>query len=352
MKNKIKGFIRLFMLAVAASGVDAASAGSITKSSLSFTAAGGSATVDAVISVAWGQTGWDCKDVPYWLSYSAETMSVTGNPNSSGEMNIRITFRATMNPTVDQRTARVGIRTNPEQNIYSYLSISQSGSTLSIDADKMSFWLNGGAGNLSVNATKGTRWRVAADSEWLSLSDSVKGWGGSSPATVRFSVAKNNSGKTRTAKIYVQNATYYENTLPDEVWKEDWAVTGWQNFKSVTITQEGCFSYLSNEDSVSTAVEVHHDPLEPESFYFSVDGQLVLSETEGCEYTWQPLMTGNHLVTVTCGNENWESTFNVRELSFDKRKGPNPPTAKDNAVSITPVTRNFPLGGGGNAIIT
>ena len=207
-------------------------AGGLTKSSLSFSATGGSAMVDAVISVSHGQTGWDCINIPYWLSYSAETVSTTGDCNSSGEMNVRITFRATINPTVDQRTARVGIRTNPDQNIYSYLSISQSGSTLSIDTDKMGFWLNGGAGNLSVNATKGTRWRVAADSGWVSLSDPVKGWGGSSPATVRFSVAKNNSGKMRTAKIYVQNATYYENTLPDDIWKEDWAVTGWQNFKS------------------------------------------------------------------------------------------------------------------------
>jgi formylglycine-generating enzyme required for sulfatase activity len=50
-------------------------------------------------------------------------------------------------------------------------------------------------------------------------------------------------------------------------------------------------------------------------------------------------------VTVT------SKTVNVVSLAFAVQKTPNPPTAEDPNISITPLTRNFGVGGGGAAIV-
>ncbi|MBR4654417.1 MAG: InlB B-repeat-containing protein [Kiritimatiellae bacterium] len=60
---------------------------------------------------------------------------------------------------------------------------------------------------------------------------------------------------------------------------------------------------------------------------------------------------GNHTLTCTFGTNVLTKTLNVTALDFYVTPAPNPPMAKDNNISITPTTRNFGVGGGGNAII-
>ena len=85
-----------------------------------------------------------------------------------------------------------------------------------------------------------------------------------------------------------------------------------------------------------------------------VDGTCLFSTTNQTEtqWTWQPQTKGNHTLTCTFGTNVLTKTLNVTALDFFVQPSPNPPMAKDNKVSITPTTRNFGVGGGGNAIIT
>ena len=90
-----------------------------------------------------------------------------------------------------------------------------------------------------------------------------------------------------------------------------------------------------------------------ESVTVDVDGMCAFSTTNQFEtaWRWQPLTLGNHTLTCMFGTNVLTKTVNVTALDFFVQPEPNPPMAKDNNVSITPTTRNFGAGGGGNAII-
>ena len=69
-------------------------------------------------------------------------------------------------------------------------------------------------------------------------------------------------------------------------------------------------------------------------------------------FDWQPQTLGAH--TLTCFDRRGDitnQTVNVKSLAFAVPNAPNPPTAADPNISITPVTRNFGIGGGGGAIL-
>ena len=85
-----------------------------------------------------------------------------------------------------------------------------------------------------------------------------------------------------------------------------------------------------------------------------VDGECLFSTTNQSETAcvWQPQTLGNHTLTCTLGTNVFEKTVNVTALDFFIQPAPNPPMAKDSNISITPMTRDFAVGGGGGAIIT
>ena len=91
-----------------------------------------------------------------------------------------------------------------------------------------------------------------------------------------------------------------------------------------------------------------------ESVTVAIDGTIAFSTTNKAEtaWCWQPLTLGNHTLICTFGTNVLTKTLKVTALDFYVTPAPNPPMAKDDNMSITPTTRNFAVGGGGNAIIT
>lgn len=83
-----------------------------------------------------------------------------------------------------------------------------------------------------------------------------------------------------------------------------------------------------------------------------LDGAVLFSTQGEATFDWQPQTTGNHTIEFRLnGVAVTSKTVNVSSLAFWVQKGPNPPTAVDGNLSITPVTRNFGTGGGGAAIV-
>ena len=83
-----------------------------------------------------------------------------------------------------------------------------------------------------------------------------------------------------------------------------------------------------------------------------LDGAVLFSTVGKASWDWQPQTTGNHTIEFRLnGVAVTSKTVNVSSLAFWVQKGPNPPTAVDPNLSITPVTRNFGTGGGGAAIV-
>ena len=83
-----------------------------------------------------------------------------------------------------------------------------------------------------------------------------------------------------------------------------------------------------------------------------VDGAVLFSTSGSASWDWQPQTTGNHKIEFRLnGVAVTSKTVNVSSLAFAVQKAPNPPTAVDPNLSITPVTRNFGLDGGGAAIV-
>ena len=83
-----------------------------------------------------------------------------------------------------------------------------------------------------------------------------------------------------------------------------------------------------------------------------LDGAVLFSTVGEASYSWHPQTLGNHKIEFRLnGVAVTSKTVNVKSLAFAVQKAPNPPTAADSKISITPVTRNFGVGGGGAAIV-
>ena len=109
-------------------------------------------------------------------------------------------------------------------------------------------------------------------------------------------------------------------------------------------------------ETVEGGLTIYANPDLPDGTDVSVfvDGVCLFSTTNQSEtaWYWQPQTTDNHTLTCTFGENVLTKTVNVLSLDFYVTPAPNPPMAKDNNISITPLTRNFGVSGGGNAILT
>ena len=283
---------------------------------------------------------------PDWLTYKVDYLGYTGYADHPESERYQLILSAKINPTASSRSTTFSFAGETIQ-------VFQSGGVVhGVTATPNRFWMNKGTGILSVHTTTGLRWRAISDTGWITVKN-----GGlkSAAADIQFEVGKNDDGKKRSGKLVFQLAKYrsgYEDLPNDSLDTEGIAIVGYETVSEVEIVQDGVFEYTGDRNSIMSLVTMRFDSSDSDVFSVSVDGDLVTSTTGDDSFVWQPQTIGEHVVTVTRGNESWESTFNVQKLSFNERKTPNPPMTKDNAVSITPVTRNFPLGGGGNAILT
>ena len=105
--------------------------------------------------------------------------------------------------------------------------------------------------------------------------------------------------------------------------------------------------------SVSSSMKIDYGPFEwDRECRVTLNGSELLSSNSRGLFTWQPQKTGANTLVWSSANVAITSKVNVASLTFAVAPTPNPPMSKVSSISITPVTRNFPVGGGGNAIIT
>ncbi len=83
-----------------------------------------------------------------------------------------------------------------------------------------------------------------------------------------------------------------------------------------------------------------------------IDGNVFLSSSNLYSFAWMPIATGTHTLTHKSGSYTWTRTVNVTGLAFATPAEPNPPTAADTGLTISPLTRNMAIAGGSSAITT
>ena len=329
----------------------------LSTSSISFGAGGGTRTVDITYKGFANNGNNYGPSLPDWLSWGeSELLNDAGSTYT-----MRQSFTALHNPTLASRNCNLNLYTNMGTVgsggiTYETLSVSQSAGQLYFGTSDLNYWLNQSSGKLEVYATSAIRWKVASNASWISLTGTTSGR--SSNTSISFSIAKNTSGVCREGKVYlylghiVDSSVGHYSTNPSLYDGEDWVVDKWTYVASVTIVQEGCLTYSGSETGVKGPVTIDYSDLNGELFEFSANGTVIVSSTTPGSFVWQPTKTGSYSISCKKGTETWTTTLKVTELSYYTQPEPNPPTASNKNITITPTTRNFGVNGGGNAIIT
>ena len=118
------------------------------------------------------------------------------------------------------------------------------------------------------------------------------------------------------------------------------------------VSQEVEMTILPNEAEVTKSVLVQCPLLGAESVSATIDGTILLSATNDVEFLWQPQKRGLNKLVYTAGELSLTTTVNVVGFDYFVQPAPNPPMAKDNNISIYPLTDHFDVGGGGLTIST
>lgn len=160
---------------------------SITHGELIFGTDGGSGWIDVA---AEGNGQWNAvSDVP-WLTVAVGEVGV-----GSGSVFI------VADPYTQTSFARVGSVNIAGRTVY----ITQRGYTLSITPQVAQVGSNSGAGEFGVAAPVGAVWEAIVADPWITLIGGVNGVGN---GTVRYEVATNTTGATRTGRIIVSGTQY------------------------------------------------------------------------------------------------------------------------------------------------
>lgn len=160
---------------------------SITHGELIFGTDGGSGWIDVA---AEGNGQWKAlSDVP-WLTVAVGEVGV-----GSGSVFI------VADPYTQTSFARVGSVNIAGRTVY----ITQRGYTLSITPQVAQVGSNSGAGEFGVAAPVGAVWEAIVADPWITLIGGVNGVGN---GTVRYEVAVNITGATRTGRIIVSGTQY------------------------------------------------------------------------------------------------------------------------------------------------
>lgn len=160
---------------------------SITHGDLIFGTDGGAGWIDVA---AEGNGLWQSVSNVSWL-----TVAIGGSGMGSGSVFI------VADPYTQTSFARVGSVNIAGKTVY----ITQRGYTLSISPQVAQVGSNSGAGQFGVAAPIGAVWEAIVADPWITLIGGVSGVGN---GTVRYEVAANETGATRTGRIIVSGTQY------------------------------------------------------------------------------------------------------------------------------------------------
>ncbi len=197
---------------------------SITHGDLIFGTDGGAGWIDVV---AEGNGLWQSVSNVSWL-----TVAIGGSGMGSGSVFI------VADPYTQTSFARVGSVNIAGKTVY----ITQRGYTLSISPQVAQVGSNSGAGQFGVAAPIGAVWEAIVADPWITLIGGVSGVGN---GTVRYEVAANETGATRTGRIIVSGTQYTITQITSLV------LTA-QNDGNGSVTGGG--SYQTNATTTLTAI--------------------------------------------------------------------------------------------------
>jgi hypothetical protein len=164
---------------------------SLSPSSMSFGAAGGSTSFSVTTSAAcsWSATA------------SASWLTVTSGASGSGGGTV--TYSVAANPDAASRTGALTVA----GQTHTVTQAGLSSCTVAINPDDEGFGPAGGTGTFDVTAVLGCQWAVVADAGWLRITDPASGLGTGS-RRVSYSVASNTGDAARTGTMTVGGKTF------------------------------------------------------------------------------------------------------------------------------------------------
>jgi len=154
---------------------------SVSPSSLSFSAAGGSSS----FAITSSGVNWTVTEAADWLSVNT--------PSGSGNASIAVT--ATPSPLNTGRTATITVSGAgvPSRTV----SIAQSGVSATLSASPSTLSLGGSGGSATVQVSSNTAWTATASQSWVTLSSP----NGSGNAALSVTASPNPSTSPRTATL-------------------------------------------------------------------------------------------------------------------------------------------------------
>ena len=117
-------------------------------------------------------------------------------------------------------------------------------------------------------------------------------------------------------------------------------------------SQEVTITSIPNNAKVYGEVQIDCPVLADSYTAVTLDGTILASSEKKIDFFWQPQKLGNNKLVYNSGDTSLTTTVNVVEFEYYVQASPNPPTSADKAVSITPLSRSFEVGGGAGAIVT
>ena len=173
----------------------------LAPASQAFSSAGGDGTVTVTASAA--SCAWTASASAGWATILQ---------GASGTGSGTVTYRVTVNPAGDPRTATLNVGTQAH-------AISQQGRppvtcTYAIEPGSASFEDPGGTGSFAVSAPDGCSWTATSGAAFVQITGGVTGSGN---GTVSFRVAENNQASARTGTIVVADQTFTITQLHEVV---------------------------------------------------------------------------------------------------------------------------------------
>lgn len=246
------------------------------------------------------------------------------------------TYNITRNSSVYERNGIVKILYNAyggNGNGYLYktyvYTVVQEGAPVDVSVSATDFGVGGCEGTCSVASQNDAEWHIDAiwdygeSSQWITFSKT----NGVGCSEFQYSVMPNPLGRQRIATVIIASKKY-------------------------TFCQAGNLEYEGSEGQPTSPININSWSYNGLPAITYIDDVEISGSDKLVQYTWQPLTTGYHTLSVAAGTNSWAKEFYVSSLSFQQPKLPSPPMSKDGNISITPTIGNFDVFGGKLAINT
>lgn len=208
---------------------------SVSTNSVTLPPDGGSVFFDVS---AEGAAWWQALSLTNWL-----TVALGGSGTGNGSVMI------VADPYSEYSRARVGTVEIAGHVVY----ISQSGYALTVNPTGAQIGSNAGAGELAIVAPLDAVWEAITTAPWITL---IGGNNGIGSGTLRYSVAENASGQTRTGRIIISGVEYTIVQGPNPLdHDEDGMPTAWELFYGFNSTDPGDAAQDADGDGLTNLEE-------------------------------------------------------------------------------------------------